>query len=79
VEYKNKSAASSNRGDWNGLNVIQKISEQHNLKVEHQETVENSDIGKYQCKGKRRVCLSWEISSHALIMTNTEERKHYKA
>jgi hypothetical protein len=45
VEYKNKSAASSNTGGWNRLNIIQEISEQHKLKVKHQGTTENSHIG----------------------------------
>jgi hypothetical protein len=45
---KNKSAASSNRGDWDHLNIIQKIPEQRNLKAEHQGTIENSHIGTAQ-------------------------------
>jgi hypothetical protein len=31
-------------------------------------------FGKYECKSIQRVDLSWEISSHVLLMANTEEQ-----
>ena len=33
VECKNKGDTSSNRGDWDYFNVIQKIREQHTRKI----------------------------------------------
>jgi len=42
---KNKSATSNNRGKWNHLKIIQKITEPHTGKVRNKGTTENSHIG----------------------------------
>jgi hypothetical protein len=45
VECKNKSYTSNNRGNWNHLKIIQKISEQRNGKARNQENTKNSHTG----------------------------------
>jgi hypothetical protein len=42
---KNKSYTSNNRGNWNHLQIIQKIPEQHTGEARNQGTTENSHIG----------------------------------
>ena len=44
VECKNKSSTNSNRGKWNHLKIIQKITEPHTGKVRNKGTTENSHI-----------------------------------
>ena len=38
VECKKKSDISNNRGNWNHLKIVQKMPEQHTVKVRHQGT-----------------------------------------
>jgi hypothetical protein len=45
VECKNECDTSNNRGNWNHLEIIQKIPEQHIRKARSQGTTENSHIG----------------------------------
>jgi hypothetical protein len=49
VECKNKCGTSHNRGNWNYLNIIQKIPEQHNGEAQNQGTTENSHTGHCTC------------------------------
>ena len=45
AECKNKRDTSNNRSNWNDLEVIQKIPEQHTGKARNQGPTENSHIG----------------------------------
>jgi hypothetical protein len=44
VECKSKCDTGNNRGNWNNLEIIQKIPEQHKREAQNQGTAENSHI-----------------------------------
>jgi hypothetical protein len=45
LDFKSKSGASNNRGNWNNLKITQKIPEQSPGKARHQGCTKNSYIG----------------------------------
>jgi len=86
VEGKSKSDASNNRGNWNRLQIIRKILEQHTGKERNQGTTKKkkktailgtAHILREVLVQKYTACLTRELTLHVAQIVNKEQLQQY--